>query len=82
MVPCSDEAAMSGAALVVLVMAVARLKSARALKMALVLTEISNNIQGEILNFQMIKLHLRRSQPMLVKDWPKPANSFTMMQSL
>jgi hypothetical protein len=45
-------------------------------------SEISNNIQREILNFQMIKLHLRRSQPILVKGWLKPANSFTMMQSL
>ncbi|CAN6226739.1 unnamed protein product, partial [Urochloa humidicola] len=61
---------------------IARLESVRVLKMAPVLTEISNNIQGEILNFQMTKLHLRRSQPMLVKGWPKPANSFTMMQSL
>ncbi|CAN6373573.1 unnamed protein product [Urochloa humidicola] len=56
MVPCSDEAGMS---LVILLMAVVRLKSARALKMAPVLTEISNNIRGEILNFQMIKLHLK-----------------------
>jgi hypothetical protein len=44
--------------------------------------EISSNIQGEILNFQMIKFHQRISQPMLVKGWLKPANLFTMMLSL
>jgi len=75
------EAARSGAAPVVLGMA-GRPRSARALKMAPALTEISNKIQGEILNSQMTKSLLRRSQPMLVKGWPKPANLFTTMQSL
>jgi len=75
------EAARSGATPVVLGMA-GRPRSAGALKMAPVLTEISNKIQGEILNSQMIKSLLRRSQPMLAKDWLKPANLFTMMQSL